>query len=632
MEDCWVRNPQTSTRAENEPRSPSMSPGSCLTPQRWDDLGSMQVHVSLLHTVQENTLNQVHSLEMQMGLVEQQLQQLKAKELTEKLEQPSTRRKCTDRDLETQEVESRQQHEEHGGDQSRGLRSIANSIASSTAKGFGATESSCKRAEGARSNWREFLMAVSVVSLVSVLMSGKGIVFGDNGPKAAKTVHHASPYDIRDFVVDGKGLTPQSVGAGSSMTIHASGELSMHTDTDDHSSISVMGQSQTPAIRYSNSSNPSELTEIATAILEGNEGWTALHAASSVGNADVVKAIMQRHQAAEVNAKDAHGCTALHLAAARGNLEVVVALLNNSRFMEANAKDANGRTALHHSARAGHTPIVKLLLEHAGDGQAFTQVNEKDNDGKTALHHATFFGRLGSAVTLMNDQQFTEVNSKDASRCTALHFAAASGHIDVTEAVMNHTRFTEVNAMSIDGWTVLNYAIDSGYVDVAKAILKNKRFTNVNTRDDRGWSVLHFAASSGYIGIAQAIIHHQPFTEVNAKSVDGSSALHIAVDGGHAKIVGVLLNVQQLAVNDKDGMGWTALHHAVSKNRMDIVEIIMKHSRFTGIKAKDNLGRTALEVAETMRHAAVAETISHHLAKLEAPLEAHLLEMIEPGG
>lgn len=613
-EDCWAQRSQLSLGSlaqTNEIES------TCKTPDRWDDIGSMQVHVGLLHTMQESTLNHVHNLEMQMGLVEQQLQRLQVKDLTQQPELGKIP------DIETPDPEEGQNNEACGESRARGLRSIAQSIASSTAKGLGATEGACKRTEGARGNWVFFLLAVSVVSFVSILMSVKGIFLGESSPKASKMIHDVSPYHTGALSGEGKASSPPLSGVGSAMTIHATGEISAHQKQPETATLK-------PNLKGL-SNGTSGLSETASALLEGNEGWTALHAAASVGNVAVAKALMQRHTSTDVNAKDAHGCTALHYAADRGHLDIVVALLNNARFAEVNAKDVDGRTALHRAARSGQTSIVKVLLEHAGEGASFTEINEKDNDGKTALHHATFFGHLGTTMTLLNHSRFTEVNAKDASRCTVLHYAAASGHIDVMEAVMNHSRFTDVNAKSVDGWTVLNYAIESGHVGVVKAILRNARFTSVNTKDDRGWSVLHFAASLGYIGIAQAILHYENFREVNAKAVDGSNALHVAVDGGHAQMVAVLLNVQDLAVNDKDAMGRTALHHAVIKNRVDLVEKILRHGRFTGIKAKDNLGRTALEASEMMRHAAVADAISHHLSKLEAQLEAHLLEMIEPG-
>ena len=69
---------------------------------------------------------------------------------------------------------------------------------------------------------------------------------------------------------------------------------------------------------------------------------TALHAAATNGNAEVVEALLEYD--ADPNIPDGYGRTPLHCSARNGHVASVVSLLNGGANI--NAKDKNGHTAL----------------------------------------------------------------------------------------------------------------------------------------------------------------------------------------------------------------------------------------------------------------------------------------------
>ena len=95
---------------------------------------------------------------------------------------------------------------------------------------------------------------------------------------------------------------------------------------------------------------------------------TDLHKAVSVGDVVAAEAAL-RSNAAHGLRRDEHGWTPLHNATALPNAEarkaLVAVLLGHS--VEVNAADNAGYTCLHWAAACGHTDVLELLLE-AGEG------------------------------------------------------------------------------------------------------------------------------------------------------------------------------------------------------------------------------------------------------------------------
>ena len=97
---------------------------------------------------------------------------------------------------------------------------------------------------------------------------------------------------------------------------------------------------------------------------KGQRGRTALQAAASVGDVDMVEHLLSK--GADVNAPAAldNGATALQAAAIKGYLRVAQILLEHGADIDAKASIDNGRTAIDGAAEFGRLDMVQLLLDN----------------------------------------------------------------------------------------------------------------------------------------------------------------------------------------------------------------------------------------------------------------------------
>jgi ankyrin repeat protein len=97
---------------------------------------------------------------------------------------------------------------------------------------------------------------------------------------------------------------------------------------------------------------------------KGERGRTALQAAASVGDVDMVEHLLSK--GADVNAPAAveSGATALQAAAIKGYLRIAQILLEHGAEIDAKAGIDNGRTAIDGAAEFGRLDMVKFLLDN----------------------------------------------------------------------------------------------------------------------------------------------------------------------------------------------------------------------------------------------------------------------------
>lgn len=124
-----------------------------------------------------------------------------------------------------------------------------------------------------------------------------------------------------------------------------------------------------------------------------NDGYTALIAASEVGDVDIVKWLISNK--ANIGLKNRYDATALHKALdaerpatkSLGNNHKSIALNLIEHGANVNAKGYNNTTALHIAAMRGDVSVVEALLK------AGAHKNAKTKKGVTALRIATLLER-----------------------------------------------------------------------------------------------------------------------------------------------------------------------------------------------------------------------------------------------
>jgi ankyrin repeat protein len=109
---------------------------------------------------------------------------------------------------------------------------------------------------------------------------------------------------------------------------------------------------------------------------KGEGGLTALQAAASVGDVDMVEHLLLR--GADVNAPAAvvNGVTALQAAAIKGYLRIAQILLEHGADIDAKAGIENGRMAIEGAAEFGRIDMVKLLLDNYQGPKLIPQIRD----------------------------------------------------------------------------------------------------------------------------------------------------------------------------------------------------------------------------------------------------------------
>lgn len=223
----------------------------------------------------------------------------------------------------------------------------------------------------------------------------------------------------------------------------------------------------------------------------------------------------------------------------KGNVKSVREFLKSKKY---------NRSDLYHLLRpaifSGHTNIVELLLKH------------------------------GAPTNMLNYNFFHH-----------LHKASELGHTNIVRLLLDHK--DPVNTKNTYGKTPLISASQHGQFDVMKLLIS--RGANVNTKDDFGWTPLHCVLNFSYNHMSpyrSVLLLVSSGADVNVKRNDDTrrTPLHDAVVKDK-KIVQLLLDYGANP-NPKDSFGWTPLHIAADRGKVNIGKILLESGANPLIKTK----------------------------------------------
>ena len=253
--------------------------------------------------------------------------------------------------------------------------------------------------------------------------------------------------------------------------------------------------------------------------------------------------------AAEVGTPHGDGATALHWAAHRGDLVATDLLLEAGVVLD--TPNDLGATPLWVAASSASLPVVERLLAAGADPNASLKM------GETPLMVAARSRSL-AAVELLLEHGADPNAAEDARGQTALMWAAAQGHADVARLLL--TRGADHHARSKVWHQLENTAGNSN--------------PSGNFKMARGGSTpLLFVARNGDVATARALV--EAGADINDAAAAGTSALVIAAHSGHSAL-GLYLLEQGADPNAAEA-GYTALHAAVLRSDVDLVDALLAH-------------------------------------------------------
>ncbi|CAF1467538.1 unnamed protein product [Rotaria sp. Silwood1] len=247
-----------------------------------------------------------------------------------------------------------------------------------------------------------------------------------------------------------------------------------------------------------------------------------------------------------------------------------------------------GHTPLQAAAQNGHLDIIRLLIQHHAN------LEIEDKDGDRAVHHAAF-GDEAEVLELLA-KSGADLNARNKRRQTALHIGVCKGHFDVCKTLLSNGAHPGIQ--DSDGDTPLHDAISKRRDDLIIILLEYN--ADVATCNNNGFNSIHHAALRGNSSAIELILSKIQNRQwlVDEKKDDGFTALHLSALNDHCLVAELLLTKGNASINAQNISLQTALHLAVGRQHLQIVNLLCSKNANVNLADKD--GDTCLH--EALRH------------------------------
>lgn len=352
---------------------------------------------------------------------------------------------------------------------------------------------------------------------------------------------------------------------------------------------------------------------VGTSTKDRNEnGSTLLHVATAHNQAEIMQYLIE--SGSDLNALDSDGNTALHIAVNKGHIEASHVLLRNKAndtilnrekdaplhiicrrnntellcvFLEYDIElvieGYRKRTPLHVIAEHDHLESIQIihnsiLLKEAFKNNYSFRLCATDEDDLTPIHLAARKGShriLEYMINKCNEHGYeiekilTFLDEEDS---TPLHAAIDGGHLLVVDVLLKYG--SSPTATRDKQSPPIHLASSQGKIEMVKAMVRHTNIEIIHCRDQYGQTPLHRCthAIDSYQMIAYFV---ELGAEVDATDVTGKTPLHAAIIAG--SICGARLLLHQGAnPRVQCNIGFNVLHHAVARNRKQIVTILLE--------------------------------------------------------
>ncbi|ETS86413.1 hypothetical protein PFICI_00241 [Pestalotiopsis fici W106-1] len=352
-----------------------------------------------------------------------------------------------------------------------------------------------------------------------------------------------------------------------------------------------------------------------------SEGMTPLHYASSQGNSELAKLLLDR--GSDVLAINKRGETALHLASSVDMAKLLIDYGSNIEAIDGQgrtpllsmcikgsiamatfliksganvlATDKRGNAPLHEAWRDKSALLAMLLVEKGAN------VSATNENGATPLHEAVCWSTSSSvALAKLLIDSGAKVSATINIGETPLHRACLRNSSAMAKLLIDHG--ASVSAIDRNERTPLHFACDSGSVGVARILVDNGANVSAITKD--GNTPLHNVAQwSRYFPSRMAKFLIDNGASVSARNHKGEIPLHRAVSGNlygtEAREMVKLLIKNGADVSAVDQNGDTSLHH-LGAYSAEVARVLIDHG--SNVLATNNDGQTPLHCLARRDH------------------------------
>lgn len=309
-----------------------------------------------------------------------------------------------------------------------------------------------------------------------------------------------------------------------------------------------------------------------------DKGWTPLLHATSSGNAEAVKFLLNRK--ASVKHRDADGKSALHWCCKKGHAAIVSLLVNAGADVNlADKVDSDYRWST-----GGHTPLIYSIYREDVTEELLKfnpDVNWIDDKKMSALMHAVgVYSGKGSEIVRLLLKKSAKVDLEDVDGNTALHLMVKNYHLTASKVKILLGAKLNVNAQNRAGETPL-------------MLCSNVKAMQILIR---GGALLNLVDQAGKTALIHCFSHYESDKHLkvkallsakcdpNVRDVEGKTALMYAVRSD-TDVKTVRLLVDHGANLDLlDNKDQPATAHASPDNLMLLISVGAKPSSFEGNK------------------------------------------------
>lgn len=329
----------------------------------------------------------------------------------------------------------------------------------------------------------------------------------------------------------------------------------------------------------------------------------------------------------------------IHDAAKNGELKKVILLLENDANL-LNVRDKQGMTPLHHAIDAGNSDISVYLIEGGAD------LNIKDRKfGGTPMHYAAAKGNLQIARILI-DRNNATLEERDVQQKTALLIACENGQPQMVKYLLDCG--VDINVRDHLGLTPLMSACSGWNMEVARILVASGvNINDITIYQNKEYTALTVAALYGFKELVDYLIllkadipeslqeltlryavqgdHILLFEYVQEKGLEiGGDAkekqqelIYLASAVGSE---GIFKSLVQKGFDPfkKDLYGWTVLHHAASRNNLNMIEFLLEEKDLD-MNAKSLRGETAYNVAGFLGYNETVQYLQTKDAEISGP-------------
>jgi len=224
-------------------------------------------------------------------------------------------------------------------------------------------------------------------------------------------------------------------------------------------------------------------------------------AAARVGDEDTVMRLVEE---SGPDARDEDGRTALHWASTVGNERVVENLL--SCGADITIQDSMGWTAAHCATSSGSLSVLKVLLQACQNRGEECLLNIRTNEYRHSLLHFACMKNRTNIVEMLLDEYGMPINDGDSTGSTPLILATRIGSLSILQALLQ--RGADVHGRDLEGNTTFHFACE---------ILKDSSLNN-----ELAWSTIQLLLEHGASPI---VVNHADISPVDELSFEAARML-----------------------------------------------------------------------------------------------------------